>query len=68
MPPDRVLTETDGPLARRGHSPLMPWDVKEAEVVLGTLWKLPSSEVKVQLSLNLRRLVSTWAQGQLEQA
>lgn len=68
MPPDRVLTETDGPLARRGHSPLMPWDVKEAEVVLGRLWEIPSSEVKHRLSLNLRRLVSTGAPGQLEQA
>ena len=61
MPLDRVLTETDGPLARLEHSPLMPWDVEEAEKGLGTLWNLHYNTVKRQLNQNLRQLVSTWA-------
>lgn len=59
MPPDRVLTETDGPFTHRAGTPLVPWDVKEAEQVLGTLWKLSTTAVQRQLSLNLRHLVST---------
>ena len=62
MPPDRVLTETDGPFAHRAGTPLVPWDVKEAERVLGRLWKLSTTAVQQQLSLNLRHLVSTGKQ------
>ena len=54
MPVNRVLTESDGPLARRRGKPLMPWDVHGAEVVLGKLFNLPVSEVQRQLSLNFR--------------
>ena len=57
MPIDRVLTETDGPLAYRGSKPLMPWNVNEAEVALGALWRLPIPTVKRQLSQNLRHLL-----------
>ena len=58
MPIERVLTETDGPLARRRGKPLMPWDVSEAEVALGELWRLPVPAVQRQLSQNLRYLSS----------
>ena len=53
MPMDRVLTETDGPLARRDGKPLMPWNVNEAEVVLGALWNLSIPAVQQRLSQNL---------------
>ena len=56
MPIDRVLTETDGPLARRGREPLMPWYVDEAEVALGKIWRLPLAAVQRQLHENLRHL------------
>ena len=56
MPHDRVVTETDGPLARRALSPLMPWDVTEAEALLGNLWELSTSEVNRHLSQNLELL------------
>lgn len=59
MPPDRVLTETDGPLARRGNLPLMPWEVEEAEKMLGSVWRLPHTEVRRQLFRNLRQLLNT---------
>lgn len=58
MPLDRILTETDGPLARRANSPLMPWDAEKAEKVLGSIWKLPHIAVRQQLSQNFRQLVS----------
>lgn len=56
MPIDRVLTESDGPFARRGSRPLMPWHVEEAEFELGKLWGLSFSDVQNQLSRNLHNL------------
>lgn len=71
MPTDRVLTESDGPLARQRGRPLIPWDVREAEVVLGKLFDLSVSAVQRQLSLNLRHVSvhsngSTWAEDSKE--
>jgi len=57
MPTDRVLTETDGPFARRGRDPLMPWDAVEAETGLAVLWCVPVGEVRQRLGRNLQRLV-----------
>ena len=62
MPIDRVLTETDGPLARLGSKPLVPWNVNDAEAALGTVWKLSIPAVQQQLAQNLRYLL-----GVLEQ-
>lgn len=62
MPPHRVLTETDGPFARRGRTPLMPWDVNEAEIVLAALWSVSRAEVERRLTTNLGRLIGK-AQG-----
>ena len=64
MPMDRVLTETDGPLARRGSKPLMPWDVSEAEVALGELWNVSIPAVQRQLSQNLLYVFGESQQGQ----
>ena len=58
MPVGRVLTETDGPIARRRGQALMPWNVGEAVVELGVLWNLSTAGVQRQLSQNLRNLVS----------
>ena len=59
MPHDRILTETDGPIAHRAGRPLMPWDVREAEAVLGALWNLSATEVRQKLFLNLHDLLGT---------
>ncbi len=59
MPIERVLTETDGPIARRRGHPMMPWDVREAEVQLGTLWNRSTTGVQRLLARNLRNLFST---------
>ncbi len=68
MPIDRVLTETDGPIARPRGRVLMPWNVREAEVELGTLWKLSLSAVQRRLSRNLRSLVALKEQHQFRRA
>lgn len=57
MPADRVLTETDGPFARRGSAPLMPWHVVEAEASLAELWSVSRADIKERLASNLRTLV-----------
>ena len=58
MPPERVLTETDGPFARNGHSPLFPWDAAEAEVLLSTIWGIDRHETERRLRGNLRSLLA----------
>ena len=58
MPINRVLTETDGPLAHRGREPLNPWDVEEVERVLAELWNLSPAAVQQQLAQNLHELVN----------
>ena len=68
MPIDRVLTETDGPIARQRGQALMPWNVREAEVELGTIWNLSVSTVQRRLSRNLRNLVALKEQQQFRKA
>ena len=62
MPVGRVLTETDGPLARQRGQVLMPWHVRQAEVELGRLWNLSTTGVQRHLSRNLRNLVAVHEQ------
>jgi TatD DNase family protein len=56
MPPDRVLTESDGPFAQIDGRPLNPWDAATAEGTLASIWSVNEEEVKQQLAANLRRL------------
>ena len=58
MPRDRVLTETDGPFAKTKSGPLMPWNVNEAERILGKLWGCTHEAVQRTLNQNLRRLIA----------
>lgn len=58
MPRDRILTETDGPFATNGVTPLMPWNAAEAEVMLAHIWKLPVADTQLLLQSNLRTLVT----------
>ena len=59
MPRERVLTETDGPLARKERGgPLFPWDVEEAEVSLGDVWRIPVEAVRGRLLMNFRGLLA----------
>jgi TatD DNase family protein len=56
MPRERVLTECDGPFARRKEGPLHPWDVKDAYESLTAIWDISSSDLDLLLRDNLRRL------------
>lgn len=57
MPINRVLTETDGPLARSGGESLMPWDVRIAEEQLAGIWGVPFPKAREVLNRNLMTLV-----------
>lgn len=58
MPKDRILTETDGPFARLGNVPLMPWDVDKAERDLAAIWDVPTDVAERQMHQNLKHLAS----------
>jgi TatD DNase family protein len=45
MPPNRVLTETDGPFAKLGGRDLMPWDITAVLPRLAALWGVDSSAI-----------------------
>lgn len=57
MPKNRVLTETDGPFARRGRVPLMPWDVADASTTLAEVWGVSVARVHNMLGANFIRLM-----------
>ena len=56
MPPDRVLTETDGPFATFKDRVMQPWDVEAAVQRLAEIWFLSVHEVEERLAKNLRTL------------
>ncbi len=59
MPRNRVLTETDGPFAQLDGRAALPWDAEQAIASLAELWGEPVSEVRTQISSNLRHLEKT---------
>lgn len=63
MPPARVLTESDGPFAQVGGSPIAPWDVGSAVEAIGETWGLGTDGAQRQLHSNLRALLSTSSPG-----
>jgi TatD DNase family protein len=56
MPVDRVLTESDGPFAQQEGLSLYPWDANRALDGLASIWSKSTSEVKIELHQNLKRL------------
>jgi len=58
MPPERVLTESDGPFAQLGGSPVLPWQVDGAVSELSGIWSLPRERVDHMLLDNLRKLIA----------
>ncbi len=58
MPPDRILTESDGPFAQVDGRSLVPWDTAIAERALAEIWGVTAAEAQQRLLGNLRRLVS----------
>jgi TatD DNase family protein len=58
MPPDRVLTESDGPFAQIEGRPLFPWDTAIAVTMLASIWDVTEVEARQRLTENLRRLTT----------
>lgn len=63
LPPERLLTETDGPFTNVGEHVAHPWHVHEATRGLSHLWGRPEAEVEQQLRSNLSTLVSSAIPG-----
>lgn len=61
MPPERVLTESDGPFAQDQGSPVVPWGLDGAIRVLGEVWTLSEDDVQERLKQNLRSLLEAGA-------
>jgi len=56
MPRDRVLTESDGPFAQVGGVALMPWQVRDALLVLADLWCTSAADAEKAIQDNLKAL------------
>ena len=57
MPPERVLTESDGPFAQLDGSAVFPWQMDLAICELSRVWSLSHEAVDQKLLANLRKLV-----------
>lgn len=57
MPINRVLPETDGPFAKIGSAPLMPWQAMDISHTLAKLWRVDLQHARAQLSENLDQLL-----------
>jgi len=57
IPPDRLLTETDGPYLKIGGKPAQPWDVSLVEKYLSRTCALPPEEVRNRVWLNLLQIL-----------
>lgn len=58
MPPERILTESDGPFAQVDGRPAMPWDVHRAEVDLAEIWGVGVAEAAARVLSNARSLLA----------
>ena len=67
MPPDRVLTETDGPFGTTERRPLRAAEVSKAVEGLSSAWHCTSLEAQAIVAANLRRLVSSGVGGGLSE-
>lgn len=59
MPPDRVLTETDGPFVQDGAEPATPRTVKVTIRELARLWGRSADDVQTSTLNTLRALLTT---------
>lgn len=57
IPPDRLLTETDGPFTKTGERPSRPADVALVVQALGPLYGMSASELVTTVRENLKSLL-----------
>jgi TatD DNase family protein len=58
LPPERILTESDGPFIRIGNHPTKPKDVMETVEMLAKLWETDTATTLKRLQDNLYILLS----------
>jgi TatD DNase family protein len=58
IPPERTLTETDGPFSKANSRSTVPSDVEVVEKYLGILWGLSRDEANSKIRANFLQLVS----------
>ena len=56
IPPDRLLTETDGPYVQIGRDPASPWDVAAVEDHVARMWAVEREEVRSKIWSNFQRI------------
>lgn len=57
VPPERVLSESDGPFVRAGKKPVRPTDVSLVEEYLASVWQVKRSEVSMKIRTNFMDLI-----------
>jgi TatD DNase family protein len=58
LPKARVLPETDGPFAKNGSTPLMPWEAVSIASTLAPIWNVTEKAVCEQFRHNLSTLLA----------
>jgi TatD DNase family protein len=58
IPPDRVLTESDGPFINVGGQPARPRDVRAVITQLATIWDMDGTKTEQTIWHNFREIVS----------
>jgi TatD DNase family protein len=57
IPPDRILTESDGPFVTIGSRTVVPADVQVVEQKVAEMWHTDSATVRTTVAENFRRLL-----------
>ena len=57
IPPDRILTETDGPFIHFGREPAKPWHVVDVVAQLAVLWQISLQQANERVAKNFKRLL-----------
>lgn len=58
IPPEQLLTETDGPYVKIDRVPARPWDVMHVEMHLSQVWAVRPEEVRKRVWSNFRQMLS----------
>jgi len=58
IPPNRILTESDGPYGTVRGAPARPWDVPVIEAHLARVWNKNTTEVRAAVWDNFKRLMA----------
>lgn len=63
IPPDRILTETDGPYVKIKGRPAEPKDVNLVVSYLNKIWDIPTAEVEYKIRSNFQMIIQHINQG-----